>query len=215
MKLYDYWRSSAAYRVRIALNLKGLAYEHISVHLVKNGGQQHSEGYKDINPQSFVPSLETGEGDIIPQSLAILEYLEETTPTPALLPTGALARARVRSLADMIACDVHPVNNLRILQYLVTELKVEDEAKMQWYRHWIYKGFDALETRLSNDKATGTFCHGDTPSLADICLIPQVYNAHRFNCTMSAYPNITRINNTCLELNAFKKAIPENQPDAV
>jgi len=211
MKLYDYWRSSAAYRVRIALNLKGLAYEHISVHLVKDGGQQHSDDYKAINPQGLVPSLVTDEGDIIPQSLAILEYLEETNPTPALLPVAPLDRAYVRGLADMIACDVHPVNNLRILQYMVTELKVEDEAKMQWYRHWIYKGFDALEERLGED----LYCYGDTPTLADICLIPQVYNAHRFNCDMSPYPKISRINDACLKLDAFQKAIPENQPDAV
>jgi len=215
MKLYDYWRSSAAYRVRIALNLKGISYEHISVHLVKEGGQQHSADYKALNPQSLLPSLETDAGDIITQSLAILEYLDETEPTPALLPVSALDRSRVRSLAGMIACDIHPVNNLRVLQYLKNTLKVEDDAKSEWYRHWIYKTFDALETRLENEASTGNFCHGDTPTLADICLIPQVYNAHRFKCKMDAYPNINRINDACLKLDAFQKAIPENQPDAV
>lgn len=215
MKLYDYWRSSAAYRVRIALNLKGLSYEHICIHLVKEGGQQHSADYKKINPQGLIPSLLTNEGALISQSLAILEYLEETTPTPALLPDSAIARARVRSLANLIACDIHPLDNLRVLQYLVNAFSIEDEPKMTWYRHWIYKGFDALESRLSQDKETGIFCHGDQPSLADICLVPQVYNAHRFNCDMQNYPTLTRIHKACNERGAFQKALPENQPDAV
>jgi maleylacetoacetate isomerase len=215
MKLYDYWRSSAAFRVRIALNLKGLSYEQVSVHLVKEGGQQHSADYKSINPQAFVPCLVTDKGESITQSLAIIEYLEETVPAPALLPEGALQRARVRSLADIVACDIHPLNNLRVLQYLVGDLNVASEDKNQWYNHWIYKGFDALEIRLAQEDATGNFCHGDTPTLADICLVPQVYNALRFNCDMVSYPNISRINDNCLKHSAFEKALPENQPDAV
>ncbi|SCA55507.1 putative maleylacetoacetate isomerase [Candidatus Terasakiella magnetica] len=211
MKLYDYWRSSAAYRVRIALNLNGQAYEHICVHLVKDGGQQHSADYKAKNPQGFIPALELEDGTILSQSMAILEYLDETTPEPAFLPASPKERAIVRSLAQIITSDIHPVNNLRILQYLAGELGVEDEPKMTWYRHWITKGFDALEARLGDD----TFCFGDTPTLADICLVPQVYNAHRFKVDMTPYPKIARINETCLKLEAFQKAVPENQPDAV
>ncbi|WP_135079669.1 maleylacetoacetate isomerase [Terasakiella sp. SH-1] len=210
MKLYDYWRSSASYRLRIALNLKNIPYEHICVHLVKGGGQQHSADYKAKNPQGFVPALELEDGTILTQSMAILEYLDETHPTPALLPSDALGRAEVRSLAQVIASDIHPVNNLRILKYLAGELGVADEQKMTWYRHWITKGFEALEARLGN---TG-FCYGDSPTLADICLIPQVYNAHRFNVDMTPFPKISAINENCLKIEAFDKAVPENQPDA-
>ncbi len=210
MKLYDYWRSSASYRVRIALNLKGIGYEHICVHLVKDGGQQHSVDYKAKNPQGFVPTLELDNGDLLPQSMAIIEYLDETYPDPALLPGEARQRADIRSLAQIISADIHPVNNLRLLQYLAAEFDASAEDKATWYRHWIYKGFDALESRLGDDE----FCVGNTPTLADICLVPQVYNAHRFNCDMSAYPKIARINETCLKLPTFEKAVPENQPDA-
>ncbi|NVJ92330.1 MAG: maleylacetoacetate isomerase [Methylocystaceae bacterium] len=211
MKLYDYWRSSAAYRVRIALNLKEIAYEHICVHLVKDGGQQHSDFYRSKNPQGLVPALELDTGDVLTQSMAIMEYLDETVPTPALLPGNALHRQKIRSLAQIISADIHPVNNLRILQYLSKEFDANDEDKANWYRTWIYKGFDALEARLGED----AFCVGDQPTLADICLVPQVYNALRFQCDMTTYPKITRINETCLKLDAFAKAVPENQPDAV
>lgn len=211
MKLYDYWRSSAAYRVRIALNLKEIAYEHICVHLVKDGGQQHSDFYRSKNPQELVPALELDTGNVLTQSMAIMEYLDEIVPTPALLPGNALHRQKIRSLAQIISADIHPVNNLRILQYLSKEFDVSDEDKANWYRTWIYKGFDALEARLGKD----AFCVGDQPTLADICLVPQVYNALRFQCDMTAYPKITRINETCLKLDAFAKAVPENQPDAV
>ncbi len=210
MKLYDYWRSSAAYRVRIGLNLKGIPYDHICVHLVKDGGQQHSADYKTTNPQGLVPSLELDDGTVLTQSMAILEYLDDICPPPAFLPEKAENKAYVRSLANLIACDIHPVNNLRILTYLTETLGVDDGAKMTWYRHWIAKGFDALEARLEDSD----FCFGDQPGLADICLIPQVYNAHRFNLDMAPYPKISRINEACLKHPAFEKAIPENQPDA-
>lgn len=210
MKLYDYWRSSASYRVRIALNLKGIAYEHICIHLVKEGGQQHTNDYRAKNPQGLIPALELDDGSVLPQSMAIMEYLDETYPEPALLPGDAKNRADIRALANIISADIHPVNNLRILQYLAGKLDVTDEDKSTWYRHWIYKGFDALEACLGDD----TYCRGDTPSLADICLVPQVYNAHRFKCDMTPYPKISRINDTCLKRDAFRKAVPENQPDA-
>lgn len=210
MKLYDYWRSSASYRVRIGLNLKGLPYEHICVHLVKDGGQQHQPEYKQKNPQGFVPTLELDDGRLLTQSIAILEYLDETHADPAFLPKTPEERAHVRSLAHIISSDIHPVNNLRILKYLTGKLGVADEAKSAWYRHWIREGFQALESRLGND----TFCYGDQPGLADICLVPQVYNAYRFKVDMTPFPKIARINDTCLAIDAFQKAAPENQPDA-
>ena len=215
MKLYTYWRSSAAYRVRIGLNLKGLGYEDSYVHLVKDGGQQLSDMYKAINPQALVPTLETDEGQYLTQSMAILEYLEETVEGAALLPSDALGRAEVRALALSIACDIHPVNNLRILKYLASELNVSDEEKNTWYRHWIEVGFAGFEKMLAGSKNTGEFCYGDTPGLADICLVPQVYNARRFNVDLSPYPNIVRIDANCQALEAFSKAAPENQGDAV
>jgi len=210
MKLYDYWRSSASYRVRIGLNLKGIAYEHVCVHLVKEGGQQHQADYKQKNPQGFVPTLELDDGRFLTQSMAILEYLDETRPAPAFLPKTPEERAHVRSLAHIISSDIHPVNNLRILKYLAGKLGVADEAKSAWYRHWIREGFTALEARLGDDK----FCYGDQPGLADICLVPQVYNAHRFKVDMAPFPKIARINEICLTFDPFQKAIPENQPDA-
>lgn len=210
MKLYTYYRSSAAYRVRIALNLKGLSYEAIPVHLVKNGGEQRGEAYLQKNPQGLVPLLED-DAVLINQSLAIIEYLEEKHPQPALLPSDANLRAQTRSLAHMIAMDIHPLNNLRVLQYLSAELKISDEQKSAWYRHWVEQGFAAIETRLSGKTA---FCVGAQPTMADVCLVPQVYNAARFNVDLKRYPEILRINQNCLSLPAFADAAPELQADA-
>ncbi|MDW7747512.1 maleylacetoacetate isomerase [Halomonas sp.] len=209
--LYGYFRSSAAYRVRIALNLKGLAYDHSVVNLVK--GEQREAANLDRNPQGLVPTLETDDGVRLSQSLAICEYLDEQHPEPALLPADAEGRARVRSLAQLVACEIHPLNNLRVLKYLVGELGVGEEAKLAWYRHWIAEGFDALEGMLSREAGTGDFCHGDTPTLADLCLVPQVFNAERFACDLSAYPTIQRITANCRALPAFRQAAPEAQPD--
>lgn len=217
MKLYHYFRSSASYRVRIALNLKGLDYEQIPVHLVKDGGQQLTPAYRAINADALVPSLIADGGatdQIITQSLAIIEYLDEVHPQPPLLPGAAADRAFVRSLALSIACDIHPLNNLRVLRYLTGTLKVSDADKDAWYRHWCEQGLQALETTLARDQRVGDFCYGDTPTLADCCLVPQIYNAHRFHCDLSAMPTILRINERCLTLDAFIKASPENQPDA-
>ncbi|WP_144209552.1 maleylacetoacetate isomerase [Shewanella donghaensis] len=215
MKLYGYWRSSAAYRVRIALNLKQLEAEQISIHLVKNGGEQHSEMFAQLNPQNLVPALvdSDDEGEFsLTQSLAILEYLEEQYPQCSLLPQGAKNRAIVRAMAQAVACEIHPLDNLRVLQYLVKEMAVSEEDKMNWYHHWIHLGFAALETQLAVH--SGQYSFGDSPSLADICLIPQVYNAYRFNVDLSAYPNIVRIWQSCNELAAFADAAPELQDDA-
>jgi maleylacetoacetate isomerase len=211
--LYTYWRSSAAYRVRIALNIKGVEYDSRSVHLVRDGGEQHSPAYRQINPQGLVPAL-VHEDRIYSQSLAIIEYLEERYPEPSLLPRDPGDRARVRGLAQMVACDIHPLNNSRVQKYLVGELGLGDEQKLAWYRHWITLGFGAIEARLDQDGYTGRFCHGDTAGLADLCLVPQVYNAERFGCDVSVFPTITRINAACLELDAFLRATPESQPDA-
>jgi maleylpyruvate isomerase len=211
MQLYSYFRSSAAYRVRIALGLKGAAFEYVPVHLVK--GQQRDDRYRAVNPQSLVPAL-IDEGRIITQSLAIIEYLEERYPNPALLPDTPAERARVRSIALSIACEIHPLDNLRVLQYLVRTLGVSEEAKNVWYRHWIDLGLSALESQLANDRATGTFCHGETPCLADICLVPQLANARRYNIPLDAYPTLTRIDSSCRALDAFAAAAPERQPDA-
>ncbi|HKE38414.1 MAG TPA: maleylacetoacetate isomerase [Casimicrobiaceae bacterium] len=210
MQLYSYFRSSAAYRVRIALGLKGVAFEYVPVHLVK--GEQRDDRYRALNPQSLVPVL-IDEGRIITQSLAIIEYLEERYPNPRLLPGAPAERARVRSIALSIACEIHPLDNLRVLQYLVRTLGVSEEAKNVWYRHWIDLGLSALESQLANDRATGTFCHGETPSLADICLVPQLANARRYNIPLDAYPTLTRIDSSCRALDAFAAAAPERQPD--
>ncbi|MCE8018537.1 maleylacetoacetate isomerase [Halomonas sp. MCCC 1A11036] len=210
--LYGYFRSSAAYRVRIALNLKGLAYDQVPVNLVK--GEQRSENSLARNPQGLVPVLETDDGTQLTQSLAICEYLEERHPEPPLLPADAEGRARVRSLAQIVACEIHPLNNLKVLKYLVHELKLDDDAKLAWYRHWIAEGFTALEARLANEPATGEFCHGDSPTLADLCLVPQVFNAERFECDLSAYPTLRRITERCRAMDAFTKAAPGEQPDA-
>lgn len=211
IELYGYWRSSAAYRVRIALNLKGLEARHRFVHLRK--GEHRADAYRELNPLGRVPTL-VEDGTAFTQSLAILEYLEESHPEPALLPAGAANRARVRALADLVACDMHPVNNLSVLKYLEAELGVDGDGKLRWYRHWIAEGFSALEAMLAGDAATGRFCHGDAPTLADACLVPQVYNARRFDCDLEPYPTIRRIDAACLELEAFRRAAPGAQPDA-
>lgn len=216
LKLFGYWRSSAAYRVRIALNLKGLDAEHISVHLVKNGGEQHKADYAAINPQELVPTLididEKGREFALSQSMAILEYLEERYPQSALFPTEVQSKALVRSLALSIACEVHPLNNLKVLQYLTGELAIGEEVKSAWYHHWIHEGFSAFEKQLQ--RHAGRFSFGDEVTVVDLCLVPQVYNAHRFNVDLSAYPNILRVTENCNQLDAFIKAMPENQFDA-
>jgi len=213
MKLYGYFRSSAAYRVRIALNLKGLSYESISVHLQKGGGQQHAADYLKLNPTGLIPTLVDGQLNIA-QSMAILEYLEEVYPEPALLPSDAAGRARVRSIAQAIACDIHPLNNLRVLQYLKHELNADEAARDAWYRHWIDRGLSAVEAMLAGHPSTGKFCHGDRVSLADVLMVPQVANARRFDCDLSKMPTITRIVEECNALDAFARALPERQPDA-
>lgn len=213
MKLFTYFRSSAAYRVRIALNLKGLAYEAIPIHLLRNGGEQLTSDYRAVNPAGLVPVLDD-EGTTITQSLAIIEYLDETRPQVPLMPDDALGRARVRALAMAIACDIHPIANLRVLKYLTGTMGVSEEAKNEWLRHWVREGLAALEIQLARDPQTGRFCHGDTPTLADCCLVPQVFNAQRFNIDMLAYPTISRINAVCCELPAFAAAHPSQQPDS-
>jgi maleylpyruvate isomerase len=213
MQLYSYFRSSAAYRVRIALNLKGLPYSYMPVHLLKEGGQQLKPDYTRLNPQALVPTLVDGPA-VLTQSMAIIEYLDETHPLPPLLPATPAARARVRALAQGIACDIHPLNNLRVLRYLKRELNVPDEARDAWYRHWVESGLLALERMLADSPDTGVYCHGDSPTLADACLVPQIFNAHRLDCDLSAMPTIVRIDAACRALPAFEQAAPENQPDA-
>ncbi|HQR10160.1 MAG TPA: maleylacetoacetate isomerase [Casimicrobiaceae bacterium] len=212
MKLYDYFRSSAAYRVRIALNMKGLRPEREFIHLRNNA--QRSEQYLALNPQGLVPALLTDGGDMLTQSLAIIEYLDETHREPPLLPATPAARARVRGIALEIACDIHPLNNLRVLQYLKNTLGASDEQKDGWYGYWVDVGLEALETRLARDSATGRFCHGDAPSLADICLVPQLANARRMNIDVTPFPTLTRIEAACIALPAFVDAAPAKQPDA-
>ncbi|ANN77148.1 maleylacetoacetate isomerase [Bordetella flabilis] len=213
MQLYSYFRSSAAYRVRIALNLKGLPYDTRPVHLLKDGGQHFLPDYTRLNPLALIPTLVDGPA-VLTQSLAIIEYLEETHPIPPLLPATPIARARVRALALSIACDIHPLNNLRVLRYLKRELDIPDEARDTWYRHWIQTGLLALEKMLAASPETGTYCHGGTPSLADICLVPQLFNARRLKCDLDAMPTLVRIDAACRALPAFEHAAPENQPDA-
>lgn len=217
MKLYSYFRSSASYRVRIALNLKRLAYDVVPVHLLRNGGEQFSAEYRNLNPDGLVPALideADGRADALTQSLAIIEYLEERHPDPPLLPHDPIDRAYVRSIALSIACDIHPLNNLRVLRYLVRELKVSEDGKNTWYRHWCEQGLAAIETTLARDRRVGQFCFGDAPTLADCCLVPQIANAQRLNCNLSAMPTIMRIHEACLALDAFSNAAPANQPDA-
>ncbi|WP_460758753.1 maleylacetoacetate isomerase [Lysobacter fragariae] len=212
LRLYSYWRSSAAYRVRIGLNLKGLPYEIVPVHLLRDGGEQHSDAYRKANPQGLVPVLQHG-GRQLRQSLAILEYLDETWPEPPLLPATARSRQRARALAQAIACDVHPLNNLRVLQYFEHEWNVPQPEREAWVRHWISEGFNAIEAMLTDHLSTGQFCEGEAPSIADCCLVPQVYNARRFGVDIAQYPTIERIEKACLELPAFDLARPERQPD--
>ncbi|MEQ1752833.1 MAG: maleylacetoacetate isomerase [Micropepsaceae bacterium] len=208
MKLYDYGFSSAAYRVRIALNLKGIAYDRVDIDLIKDGGQQHSAAYKAINPQELIPSLEA-DGRVLGQSLAIIEYLDETYPDPRLLPTYPVERARVRQLSYAIACDIHPINNLSSRQLLKQMGHTDDEILRKWYYHWITKGFTALETLVSQSMESGKFCHGNTPTLADICLVPQMANAYRFKVPVDAFPTLVRIDAAARELPAFAAAAPD------
>jgi maleylacetoacetate isomerase len=209
MKLYNYFRSSASFRVRIALGLKGLPYEYISVHIAK--GDHKKPEYASLAADTLVPLLDTGV-DKLSQSMAIIEYLDETHPTPALLPADALGRARVRALSQSIACEIHPLNNLRVLKYLVKELKVDEDAKNAWYRHWVRDGLVSFEKQLAQLPA-GKFCYGDTPTLADCCLVPQIFNGQRFNCDFSGLPRTMAVFEACMQLSAFEKAQPKNCPD--
>ena len=210
MRLYDYWRSSAAYRVRIALNFKRLAYEQIAVDL--RAGAQRAPEFLERNPQGLVPVLED-DGARLTQSLPILNYLEERYPEPALLPKDLAGRAVSRGIAVAIACEIHPLNNLRVLHYLEHELGLGEAQRLAWYRHWIAEGLGPIETTLR--ASAGAFCVGDAPSLADVCLVPQVYNARRWQCDLEPYPTICRIDERCLQIDAFVRAAPERQPDAV
>jgi maleylacetoacetate isomerase len=210
MVLHDYYRSSAAYRVRIALNLKGLEPGRRHVHLRK--GEQRAKAYLELNPQGLVPTLEV-DGAVLTQSLAIIEYLDETHPSPPLLPKDPLDRAWVRALAFAIACDIHPINNTRVLAYLGRDLQIDEPRRDEWYRHWIRIGFEAIESQLA-EQGSGSFCFGDSATIADICLIPQVANANRLKLPLEPYPRIRAVNDACLKLPAFDRARPENQPDA-
>jgi maleylacetoacetate isomerase len=211
--LYGYFRSSAAFRVRIALGLKGLPYEHRPVNLKPGVSEQRSADYLALNPQGRVPFLV--DGDLhLGQSPAILEYLEEAYPEPALLPGGMAERAYVRQLANLIGCDIHPLNNLSVLMRIKSQFGADEAATGDWYRHWVQEGFTALEAMLSSSKHTGEFCFGDTPGLADVYLVPQVWNARRFDTAMEAFPTICRIDEACRGLEVFATALPENQPDA-
>jgi maleylpyruvate isomerase len=214
VKLYSYFRSSAAYRARIALNLKGLAYEQVPIHLVKDGGHNKRPEFRAINPQMRVPVLVTDQGDTLIQSLAIIEYLEETHPEPALLPKDPLARARVRALSELIACDIHPLNNTSPLRYLKNAMGQEQSAIDTWYHHWVTEGFEALEMLLGSGSGSGPYCCGATVTMADVCLVPQVYNARRLKVPLDKFPKIVAIDAACQALPAFDKARPENQPDA-
>jgi len=210
MKLYGYFRSSAAFRVRIALNLKKLDYETAAIHLRRN--DQTKPDYLTVNPQGLVPTLDDGGRTLI-QSLAIIEYLDEVYPDPPLLPSHPAERARVRALAEIVACDIHPINNLRVLRYLTHSLDHDETAIATWYNHWIDAGFQALERLLVGDPRTGTFCHGEAPGIADIALVPQVVNAERYRLDLSPYPTIARIHQSCMALEAFAAAHPDRQPD--
>jgi maleylacetoacetate isomerase len=209
MKLYNYFRSSASFRVRIAMQLKGLPYEYISVHLAK--GDHKKPEYAQIAADGLVPLLDTGK-EKLSQSMAIMEYLDELHPTPALLPADALGRARVRALAQSIACEIHPLNNLRVLKYLVKDMGQSDEAKNTWYVHWCRQGLEAFERQLSQHPQ-GTYCYGDTPTLADCCLVPQVFNAQRFNTPLEGLPRTMAAFDNCMKLPAFQQAEPKNCPD--
>jgi maleylacetoacetate isomerase len=211
LQLHSYFRSSAAYRVRIALGLKGLDAQILPVHLVKNGGEQRSAAYRAINPAGLVPAL-VDDGHVLTQSLAIIEYLEELHPQPPLLGRSPLERAHIRALALDIACEIHPLNNVRVLNYLQDEMGLDEEQKMRWYRHWTETGLATVEARLAH--TAGQFCVGDSPSLADCCLVPQVFNAQRFACKLAPFPTVMAVHARCSALTAFQQAAPEMQPDA-
>ena len=211
MLLYSYFRSSASFRVRIALNLKGLAYDYAAVHLLKK--EQSAPEYAAMAPAQLVPLLKDGDA-LIGQSLAIIEYLDETHPEPPLLPGDALARARIRGLALDVACEIHPLNNLRVLRYLVKEMGASDDAKNAWYRHWVESGLAAVERQLAESPATGRFCHGDAPTLADCTLVPQIFNAQRLDCRLDHVPTVMRVFDACMALDAFDRAQPSRCPDA-
>jgi maleylacetoacetate isomerase len=210
--LYGYWRSSSSYRVRIALNLKGIGYQQKAINLVREGGEQRQPGYRAVNPLGLVPALEHG-GRVVVQSVAICEYLEEVFPAPALLPGDAAGRARVRAIVQTIASEIQPLNNLAVMRYLGDALAQDKAAVSAWYQHWVERGFGAIE-RWLEDSATGACCHGDQPTLADCFLVPQLYNAERFGCELSSYPRLLAIAAHCRQLEAFRQAAPENQPDA-
>jgi maleylacetoacetate isomerase len=211
MILHDFWRSSAAYRVRIALHLKGLSFTQASHSLLQ--GEHRTTEFLSINPQGLIPALQSG-GDIVTQSLAIIEYLDETHPEQPLLPAGPADRATVRAMALSVACDIHPLNNLRVLNYLRSEFGANDEAVTRWIRQWIGVGFEALEVQVKRWSTDGRHCFGDRPTLADACLVPQMYNARRFGCDLTPYPVIVGIDAHCRSLAPFVKAAPEAQPDA-
>lgn len=211
LTLYSYWRSSAAYRVRIALHYKGIEFDTQSVHLVQDGGQQHSDAYQQLNPSQLIPTLKDGDL-VIGQSMAILQYLEERYPQSPLLPDDIVKRAHIQSFALDIACDIHPLNNLRVLQHLTAEFKNNDDQNQQWYRHWLATGFKVLEEKLR--RHGGLFCYGDQPTLADVVLVPQVYNAHRYELGMDDFPFIQSVYERCNDIEAFALAAPEVQPDA-
>ncbi len=209
MKLYNYFRSSASFRVRIALALKGLAYDYVPVHLAR--GDHKLPAYAGIAADGLVPLLEVGE-DRLSQSMAIIEYLDETHPTPSLLPVSALDRARVRALAQSIACEIHPLNNLRVLKYLVRELKIDEEAKGQWYRHWVREGLESFERQLAQQRPS-RYCWGDAPTLADVCLVPQIFNGKRFDVDFDGLPRTMAAFDACMQLQAFQGAQPSACPD--
>ena len=210
MKLYNYFRSSASFRVRIALHLKGLAYDYVPIHLAK--GEQRQPAFAAVTAEGLVPVLQTDDEHRLTQSMAIIEYLDETHPQPPLLPADALGRARVRALAQIVACEIHPLNNLRVLKYLVHDLKASEDAKNAWYRHWVRLGLQAYEGQLATQ--TGRYSHGDTPTLADCCLVPQIFNARRFDCDLSGLPRTMAVFDACMQLQAFQNAQPSACPDA-
>lgn len=217
MQLYSYFRSSASFRVRIAMNLKGLPYDYEPIHLLRQGGEQCLPAFRARNPDALVPVLVDDTQDppaTLTQSLAIIEYLDEIHPEPPLLPRDALGRARVRALALNVACEIHPLNNLRVLRYLTQILKIDEATKTTWIRHWIEGGLKALDTQLAASPMTGTFCHGDTPTVADVTLVPQIFNGKRFGCDYASLPTVMRIFDACMTLDAFQDAQPSAQPDA-
>jgi maleylacetoacetate isomerase len=212
-KLYNYYRSSASFRVRIALNLKGLNYDYVPVHLTKGGGQQFAPAFRALNPDALIPVLDDG-GQVLTQSLAIIEYLDETHPEPTLLPGTAAERAYIRAFALTIACEIHPLNNLRVLRYLVQQLGASEDSKNAWYRHWVEEGLAALEARVVAEGRSGRHVLGDRVTMADVVLVPQVFNARRFECRLDHVPTLMRIFDHCMELPAFADAQPSRQPDA-